>query len=87
LYLIKNYLLTTIVVLLAGDEAADKATLHARHLPDQGVAPLREGCLAGQRSGGLGRDVQVVVIPKDQSHLRAKPVEPTKQEFGAPLRG
>jgi hypothetical protein len=58
----KNYLLTTIVVLLAGDEVADKATSDARHLPDQRAAPSREGCLAGKRSGGLGRDVRVVVV-------------------------
>jgi hypothetical protein len=51
------YLLTTIVVLLTGDEAVNKATSDARHLPNQGAAPLREGCLADQRSGGLGRDV------------------------------
>jgi hypothetical protein len=60
----KKYLLTTIVVLLVGDEAADKATSDARHLPDQRATPSREGCLAGQRSGGLGRDVRVVVIPE-----------------------
>jgi hypothetical protein len=53
----KNYLLTTTVVLLVGDEAADKATSDARHLPDQGAAPLGEGCFAGQRSEGLGCDV------------------------------
>jgi hypothetical protein len=33
------YLLTTIIVLLIGDEASDKDTSDARHLPDQGVAP------------------------------------------------
>jgi hypothetical protein len=33
------YLLTTIVVLLTSDEAANKATSNARHLPDQGAAP------------------------------------------------
>jgi hypothetical protein len=81
------YLLTTIVVLLAGDEAANKATSDARHLPDQGAAPSRKGCLASQRSRGLGHDVRVVVFPGDQSHLRAEPTEPTEQEVGAPLRG
>jgi hypothetical protein len=30
----KIYLLTTIVVLLRGDEVADKAKLDAKHLPD-----------------------------------------------------
>jgi hypothetical protein len=63
------YLLTTIVVLLKGDEAFDKAKSDAPHLPDQGAAPSREGCLAGQKSRGLGRDVRVVVIPGVQSHL------------------
>jgi hypothetical protein len=48
------YLLTTIVVLLVGDEAVNKATSDVGHLPDQGATPSREGCLAGQRSGGLG---------------------------------
>jgi hypothetical protein len=57
------YVLTTIVVLLVGDEAADKATLDVGHLP-QGAVPSREGCLAGQSSRGLGRDVRVVVIPR-----------------------
>jgi hypothetical protein len=51
------YLLTTTVVVLTGDEAVNKATSDARHLPNQGATPLREGCLADQRSGGLGRDV------------------------------
>jgi hypothetical protein len=51
------YLLTTIVVLLEGDEAADKAKSDATHLPDQGAAPSRKGCLASQRSGGLGHNV------------------------------
>jgi hypothetical protein len=69
LYLIKKYFLTTIVVLLTGDEAVNKTTSDARHLPDQGAAALREGCLADQRPGGLGRDVQVVVVPGVQSHL------------------
>jgi hypothetical protein len=83
----KNYLLTTIIVLLVGDEVADKATSDATHLPGQGAAPSREGCLAGQRSRGLGCDVRVVVILKVQSHLRAEPAKPTEQEVGAPLRG
>jgi hypothetical protein len=87
LYFIKNYLLTTIVVLLTGNEAADKATSDTRHLFDQGAAPLREDCLAGQRSGSLGRDVRVVVVLGVQSHLRVEPSEPTEQEVGAPLRG
>jgi hypothetical protein len=83
----KKYLLTTIVVLLAGDEAADKATSDARHLPNQGAAPSWEGCLAGQTFGGLGCDVQVVVVPGVQSHRRAEPTELTKQEVDAPLWG
>jgi hypothetical protein len=74
------YLLTTIVVLLAGDEAA------ATHLPNQGAAPSRECCLASQRSGGLGHDVRVVVVPGVQSHLKTEPAEPAKKG-GAPLRG
>jgi hypothetical protein len=37
------YLITIFVVLLAGDEAADKATSGTKHLPDQGVVALREG--------------------------------------------
>jgi hypothetical protein len=58
LYLMANYyLITTFVVLLTGDEAADKAQLGARHLPDQGATPSREGQLAHQRSRCLGRDV------------------------------
>jgi hypothetical protein len=80
------YLLTTIVVLLAGDEAADKAKSDAKHLPDQGATSSREGCLACQRSGGLGHDVRVVVIPRVQSHLRAEPAEPIEKAIGAPLR-
>jgi hypothetical protein len=79
------YLLTTIVVLLTSDEATDKAKLDATHLPNQGVAPSREGCLAGQRSGGLGCDVRVVVVPGVQSHLRTELVEPTEKVIGAPL--
>jgi hypothetical protein len=59
----KIYLLIIIVVLFIGDEAADKAKSDAKHLPDQGAAPSREGCLAGQRSRGLGCGVRVVVIP------------------------
>jgi hypothetical protein len=57
------------VVLLAGAEAADKAQPDTRHLPDQGVAASREGRLAHQRFGGLGRDVRVVGISRVQSHL------------------
>jgi hypothetical protein len=41
------YLLITIIVLLVGDEAADKAKSDATHLPDQGAAPSRKGCLVG----------------------------------------
>jgi hypothetical protein len=37
------YLVTIFVVLLTGAEAADKAILDARHLPDQGAAASREG--------------------------------------------
>jgi hypothetical protein len=37
------YLITIFVVLLTGAEAADKATLGARHLPDHGAAASREG--------------------------------------------
>jgi hypothetical protein len=79
------YLLAIIVVLLSGDEAADKAKLDAKHLPDQGAAPSKEGCLVGQRSGGLGHDVRVVIIPGVQSHLRVEPVEPTEKVVSAPL--
>jgi hypothetical protein len=81
----KIYLLAIIVVLLSGDEAADKAKLDAKHLPDQGAAPSKEGCLVGQRSGGLGHDVRVVIIPGVQSHLRVEPVEPTEKVVSAPL--
>jgi hypothetical protein len=34
---------TSVVVLLVGAEAADKATSGARHLPDQGAIASREG--------------------------------------------
>jgi hypothetical protein len=37
------YLITTFVALLAGAEAADKATLGTRHLPDQEAAASRKG--------------------------------------------
>jgi hypothetical protein len=37
------YLITKFVVLLTGDEAADKATLGTKHLPNQGAATSREG--------------------------------------------
>jgi hypothetical protein len=44
LYLMTNfYLITKFVVLLTGDEAADKATLGTKHLPNQGAATSREG--------------------------------------------
>jgi hypothetical protein len=36
------YLVPTFVVLLAGVEAADKAILGARDLPDQGASTSRE---------------------------------------------
>jgi hypothetical protein len=81
------YCLTTIVVLLAGDEAIDKAKSNVTHIPDQGAAPSREGCLAGQRSGGLRHDVRVVVVPGVQSHLRTKLAEPTEKGIDAPLWG
>jgi hypothetical protein len=79
------YLLTTIVVLLAGDEAVDKAKSDVTHQPNQGAAPSREGCLAGQRFRGLGRDVRVVVALGVQSHLRTEPGEPIEKAIGAPL--
>jgi hypothetical protein len=37
------YLVTTIVVLLVGAKAVDKATSGTGHLPDQGAAASREG--------------------------------------------
>jgi hypothetical protein len=83
----KNYLVTTIVVLLTGAKAANKVTLGAWHLPDQGATASREGCLAIQRSECLGCDVWVVDIPEVKSHLRVEPAEPTEQAVGAPLRG
>jgi hypothetical protein len=44
LYLISNfYLITTLVVLLTGAEATDKATSGTKHLTDQGAAASREG--------------------------------------------
>jgi hypothetical protein len=45
-----------------------------------------EGCQAGRRSKGLGRDVQVVVIPRVQSHLREEPAEPIEKAISAQLR-
>jgi hypothetical protein len=81
------YLVTTIVVLLAGAKAADKATSGTRHLPDQGAAASRDDCLASRRSRGLGCDVRVVDVPGIQSHLRAELAEPTEQAVGAPLQG
>jgi hypothetical protein len=81
------YLLTTIVVLLTGDEATNKAKLDTTHLPDPGAAPSKEGCLAGQRSGGLGCNVRVMVVLGVQSHLRTELVEPIEKAVGAPLRG
>jgi hypothetical protein len=81
------YLVTTFVVLPVGAEVADRAILGARHLPDQGASASWEGLLAGQRSGGLGRDVRVVDIRGVQSHLSEEPAEPTEQAISAPLRG
>jgi hypothetical protein len=81
------YLVTTFVVQLIGVEAADKAISGTWHLPDEGVAASREGLLAGQRSGGLGRDVQVVDVRGVQIHLIAKMAELTDQAIGAPLWG
>jgi hypothetical protein len=37
------YLITIFVVLLTGAKAADKATLDAQHLPNQGAVAPREG--------------------------------------------
>jgi hypothetical protein len=37
------YLITTIVVLLAGDQVANKVTSGTKHLPDQAAATSREG--------------------------------------------
>jgi hypothetical protein len=37
------YLITTLVVLLTGAEAADKVTSGIKHVPDQGAAASREG--------------------------------------------
>jgi hypothetical protein len=73
IYIFKFYLVSYFVVLLAGAEAADKVQSGAWHLSDQGATILREGQLARQRFGGLGRDVRVVGIHGVQSHLRAKP--------------
>jgi hypothetical protein len=80
------YLITTFVVLLACAEVADKATSGAQHLPDQGAAASREGWLAGQRSGGMGRDLWVVDVYRVQNHLRAETTEPIKQVVDALLR-
>jgi hypothetical protein len=81
------YLITTFVVLLVGAEAADKAQSHVQHLPNQGVVASREGRLAHQRSGGLGRDMRVVGIHGVQCHLRVDPAQLMKQGIGKPLRG
>jgi hypothetical protein len=59
----------------------------ARHLPEQGAVASREGRLARQRSGGLGRDVRVVGVRGVQSPLKAEPTQPTEQGVGAPLWG
>jgi hypothetical protein len=37
------YLITIFVVLLTGDEAADKATSGTKHLPNQGAVASRVG--------------------------------------------
>jgi hypothetical protein len=74
------------LVLLACAEAADKAQSGARHLPNQGVATLREGRLARQRSGDLACDMLVVGIHGVQSPLGAELAQSTEQGFGAPLR-
>jgi hypothetical protein len=79
------YLLTTVVVLLTGDEAANKAKSDATHLPDQGAASSREGCLTGQRFEGLGCDVRVVVVPGVQSRLRIELAEPIEKAIDATL--
>jgi hypothetical protein len=81
------YLITTFVILLAGAEATDKAQLGSQHLPNQGAATSREGRLARQRSGGLGRDVQLVAIRGVQSPLRAELAQSMEQAIGAPLQG
>jgi hypothetical protein len=39
----KFYLIKKFVVLLAGDEAADKATSGTKHLPNEGAEASREG--------------------------------------------
>jgi hypothetical protein len=78
------YLITTFLILLVGAEAADKATLDTRHLPDQWATISREGWLASQRSRALGRDAQVVDARGVQRHLSA---EPTEQAIDAPLQG
>jgi hypothetical protein len=58
MYLITNYYLITIfVVLLTGAKAVNKDQSGAQHLPDQGAEGSREGQLARQRSRSLGRDV------------------------------
>jgi hypothetical protein len=85
--MINFYLITTFVVLPVGAEAADKATSGAWHLPDQGAVASREGWLASQRSGGLGRDVRVVDVYEVHSDPRAELAEPTEQAIGAPLQG
>jgi hypothetical protein len=85
--MINYYLITIFVVLLVGAEEVNKAESGAQHLLDEGTAPSKEGRLAHQRSGGLGRDVRVVGIHGVQSHLRAEPAQLSKQGVGAPLRG
>jgi hypothetical protein len=79
------YLITTFVVLLAGVEVANKAQPGVGHLPDQGATTIREGRLAHQRSGGMGRDVRVVGVHRVQSPLRAEPTQPMEQCVGAAL--
>jgi autonomous glycyl radical cofactor GrcA len=42
--------------------------------------------LAGQRSGGLGRDVRVVDVRGVQSHLIVELAEPIEQAVSAPTK-
>jgi hypothetical protein len=79
------YLITIFVVLLASAEAANKAISGTQYLPDQGGPDSRGGWLAGQRFGGLGRDVWVVDVRGVQGHLIVEPIEPIEQAISAPL--
>jgi hypothetical protein len=84
LYLMVNYYLITAFVVLLTD---DKTQPGARHLPNQGAAPLRKGQLAHQRSRGLGHDMRVVGVRGVQSHLKEESAQPIEQGVGAPLWG